>query len=46
VERTGHRWKDSIDMGFTERGCADVDWTYLALDKIMWQNFVNVVVNL
>jgi hypothetical protein len=33
-------------MDLKEIGCEDVDWIYLAKDKLQWRAVVNMVMNL
>jgi len=40
-----HRWKDNIRMDLRETGW-EVDWIYLAQDRVQWQALVNMVMNL
>jgi hypothetical protein len=39
-------WKENIDMDLTEIGFEHVDWVYRAQDRICWQSFVHMVLNL
>jgi hypothetical protein len=36
------RWKDNINMGMKEMGCADVDWIEVAQGKVQWWSLVNM----
>jgi hypothetical protein len=44
--RPRRRWKDNIKMDLRERGIDGTNWIRLAQDKVRWQNFVNMVMNL
>jgi hypothetical protein len=40
------RWKDNIKMDLRETGIDGVNWIQLAQDRVQWQAFVNMVINL
>jgi hypothetical protein len=44
--RRGYGWEDIIKMNLKEIGCQDVEWSYLAQDKIQLQDLLNTVMNL
>jgi hypothetical protein len=44
--RPRHRWEDNIKMDFRETGIDGVNWIWLAQDRVQWQAFVNMVINL
>jgi hypothetical protein len=44
--RPMHRWEDNIKMDLREIGIDGVNWNRLAQDRVWWQAFVNMVLNL
>jgi hypothetical protein len=46
VGRPRHGWEDNIKMYLTEIGIDGVNWIRLAQDRVQWQAFVNMVMNL
>jgi hypothetical protein len=40
------KWEDNIEMDLSERGIDWVNWIHLAQDRVQWQAYVNMVVNL
>jgi hypothetical protein len=44
--RSRHRWEDNTTMGLREIGINGVNWIQLAQDRIWFQAFVNMVMNL
>jgi hypothetical protein len=40
------RWEDNIKMDLREKGIDGVNWIQLAQDRVQWQAFVNMVMNL
>jgi hypothetical protein len=38
-----YRWEDNIKKDFKAKGCQDVNWFHLALDRDKWQAVVNTV---
>jgi hypothetical protein len=44
--RPRHRWEDNIKIGPRETGINGVNWIQLAQDRVQWQAFVNMVMNL
>jgi hypothetical protein len=44
--RSRHRWEDNINMDLRETGINGVMWIRLTQDRVQWQAFVNVVMNL
>jgi hypothetical protein len=44
--RPMHTWEDNIKMDLGELGIDGVNWTQLAQDRVQWQAFVNMVMNL
>jgi hypothetical protein len=46
LERSRHRWEDSIKMDLREIGIDGTNWIQLAQDRDQWQAFVNTVINL
>jgi hypothetical protein len=46
LKRPRHRWEDSINLDLRELGFDGVNWVKLAQDRVQWQAFVNMVMNL
>jgi hypothetical protein len=46
MERHRHRWEDNIKMDLRETEINGVNWIWLAQDRVQWQAFVNMVMNL
>jgi hypothetical protein len=46
VGRPRCRWKGNIKMGLRETGIDGVNWIWVAQDRIQWQAFVSMVMNL
>jgi hypothetical protein len=44
--RSRHRWEDNIKMDLREIGIDGANWIQLAEDRVQWQAFVNMVMNL
>jgi hypothetical protein len=44
--RPRHRWEDNIKMDLREIGINGVNWIWLTQDRVQWQAFVNMVMNL
>jgi hypothetical protein len=44
--RYRHRWEDNIKMDLRVIGINGVNWIQLAQDRVQWQAFVNMVLNL
>jgi hypothetical protein len=44
--RPRHRWEDNIRMDLREIGIDGANWIELAQDRLWWQAFVNMVMNL
>jgi hypothetical protein len=44
--RPRHWWKDNNKMDLKEIGISGVNWIWLAQDRVPWQVFVNMVMNL
>jgi hypothetical protein len=44
--RPRHRWEDSIKLDLREIGINGANWIQLAQDRVQWQAFVNMVMNL
>jgi hypothetical protein len=40
------RWEDNIKLGLREIGIDEVNWIQLAWDRVQWQDFVKMVMNL
>jgi hypothetical protein len=40
------RWENNINMDLREIGIDGVNWIRLAQDRVLWQAFVNTVINL
>jgi hypothetical protein len=40
------RWEDNIKLDLREMGIDGVNWIWLAQDRVQWQAFVNMVINL
>jgi hypothetical protein len=46
LERPRLRWEDNIKMDLREIGIIGVNWIWLVQDRVQWQGFVNMVMNL
>jgi hypothetical protein len=46
LERPRCRWEDNIKMDLREIGIDGANWIQLAQDRVQWQGFVNMVMNL
>jgi len=46
LERPGYRWEDNIKMDLWAIGINGANWIQLAKDRVRWQAFVNMVMNL
>jgi hypothetical protein len=46
LRRPSHGWEDIIRMDLREIGLEDLDWIHLAQDRVQWQAFVNVIMDL
>jgi hypothetical protein len=44
--RPRHRWEDKIKMDLREIGTDGANWIQLAQDRVQWQAFVSMVMNL
>jgi hypothetical protein len=44
--RPRHRWEDNINMDLRETGIDGATWIRLARDRVQWQTFVNMLMNL
>jgi hypothetical protein len=44
--RLRHRWEDNIKMDLREIGNNVANWIWLAQDRVQWQAFVSMVMNL
>jgi hypothetical protein len=44
--RPRHRWEDNTKRDLTEIGINGPNWIQLAQDRVQWQAFVNMVMNL
>jgi hypothetical protein len=44
--RHRRRWEDNIKMDLQEIGCEYMDWIELALNRDMWRELLNAVMNL
>jgi hypothetical protein len=44
--RPRHRWEDNIKLDLREIEIDGVNWIQLAQDRVQWQAFVNMVMNL
>jgi hypothetical protein len=44
--RPRHRWEDNNKIDLREIGIDVVNWIWLAQDRVQWQGFVNMVMNL
>jgi hypothetical protein len=40
------RWEDNVKMDLREIGISGANWIQLAQDRVQWQAFVNMVMNL
>jgi hypothetical protein len=40
------RWEDNIKMDLREIGIDEANWICLTQDRVQWQAFVNMVMNL
>jgi hypothetical protein len=43
--RPRHRWEDNIKMDLRDIGIDGVNWIQLALDRVQWWAFMNMVMN-
>jgi hypothetical protein len=44
--RPRHRWEDNMKMDLRETRINGVNWICLAQDRVQWQAFVSMVINL
>jgi hypothetical protein len=44
--RHRHRWENNIKLDLREIGIDGVNWIQMAQDRVQWQAFVNMVMNL
>jgi hypothetical protein len=44
--RPKHLWEDNIKIDLRELGIDGVKWIQLAQDRVQWQDFMNMVMNL
>jgi hypothetical protein len=44
--RSRHRWEDNVRTDLREIGIDGVNWIQLAQDRVQWQTFVSMVINL
>jgi hypothetical protein len=44
--RPRHRWENNVKMDLREIGIGGANWIQLAWDRVQWQTFVNMVMNL
>jgi hypothetical protein len=44
--RPGLKWEDNIKMDLREIGVYRVNWIWLAQNRVQWQAFVSMVMNL
>jgi hypothetical protein len=44
--RPRHRWVDNIKMDLREKGIDGVNWIQLVQDRVQWQAFLSMVMNL
>jgi len=44
--RLRHRWEDNIKIDLRETGIEGMNWIWLAKDRVQWQAFVSMVMNL
>jgi hypothetical protein len=44
--RHRHKWEDNIKIDLRELGIDGAHWLWLAQDRVQWQAFVNMVMNL
>jgi hypothetical protein len=44
--RPRHRWEDNIKMDLREIGINGANWIWLSQDRVQWQAFVSMVMNL
>jgi hypothetical protein len=44
--RCSYRWEDNIKLDLRETGTDGANWIQLAQDRVQWQNFVNIMMNL
>jgi hypothetical protein len=45
IRKHKRRWENDIKMNFKEIGYEDVDWVYLAQDRVQWRALWNTVMN-
>jgi hypothetical protein len=46
LERRRHRWEDNMKLDCREIGIDGTNWIWLAQNRVQWQAFVNLVMNL
>jgi hypothetical protein len=46
LRRPRHRWGDNIKLDLRETGIDGVNWIQLAQDRVQWQAFVYMMMNL
>jgi hypothetical protein len=46
LERPRCRWENNIKLDFRETGIDVANWIQLAWDRVQWQTFVDIVMNL
>jgi len=46
LERPRRGWEDNIKIDLTEIGIGGKNWIRLVQDRVQWQAFVNIVMNL
>jgi hypothetical protein len=46
LRRPRCRWEDNIKMDLREIGIDEVNWIWLAQDRVQWWAFVNIVMNI
>jgi hypothetical protein len=46
LRRPRHRWEDNIKLDHREIGINGANWIQMAEDRVQWQAFVNMVMNL
>jgi hypothetical protein len=43
--RPMHRWEDNIKIDLRDGGISGMNWIRLAQDRVWWQTFVNMILN-
>ena len=46
ISEARRRWEDNIKMDLRDVGFVDVDWIDITEDRVQWQAYVRMVMNL